>query len=104
VDPPYPETLYNSIIVLLKVVCDVVPLAAHYGLYVCILRARNWWKREPKDKSSCEGGANTRLPLLGQTTASGRQHCAALGHGAAELRGGKKKSVNVSATIVVVYV
>ena len=47
VDSPYSESLYNSIIVLLKVVCDIVHLAAHYGLYVCILR-REIGERETK--------------------------------------------------------
>ena len=37
-DPPYSETLYNSIIVFLEMVCYVISLATHHGLYVCILR------------------------------------------------------------------
>lgn len=35
---PYSEALHNSVVVFLKVVCDVDSLAVHHSLYVCILR------------------------------------------------------------------
>ena len=98
-DSPYSEPLYNSIIVLLKVVCDIVHLAAHYGLYVCILRREIGERVSERHNRVARGGKNTRLPLLGQTAAFERQCCEALGHGAAGLRAGMKRLKSVSAQL-----
>ena len=101
-DPPYSETLYNSIIVLLKVICDVVHLAAQYCLYVCILQ-QEIGERVSRKTNGVTRGENTHLPLLGQTAAFEQQHCEELGRGAAVgLRGGTKKECKcISPTVVV---
>ena len=101
-DSPYSESLYNSIIVLLKVVCDIVHLAAHYGLYVCILRREIGERVSERHNRVARGRKNTRLPPLGQTTAFERQCCEELGHGAAGLRGGHEKNEKCISLVVVI--